>query len=84
VLVCVANEECCATRGVHTPGAAPRMVQLIASRIEKEINLAKRIDLWYLVDSVVQCSLKPGRPGCGPDTPAGTAFPRAVAAALRR
>lgn len=42
------------------------------------------MDLLYLVDSIVQSSLKPGRKGCGPDTPAGQAFPRVVAAALPR
>lgn len=46
--------------------------------------MSRRVDLLYLVDSILQSSLKPGRKGCGPDGAAGQAFPRVVAAALPR
>ncbi len=46
--------------------------------------MSRRVDLLYLVDSVLQSCLKPGRKGCGPDGAAGQAFPRVIAAALPR
>ena len=50
----------------------------------QESVVSRRIDLLYLVDSILQSSLKPGRKGCGPDGAAGQAFPRVIAAALPR
>ena len=40
---------------------------------------ARKVDFFYLIDAVVQCSLREENGG-GPGTPAGLAYPPAVAA----
>ncbi len=63
---------------------APKMVCRILDTLELASTSAQRVPALYLIDSVVQTCRKPHHPGCGPDTRAGKAYPRAVAAALPR
>lgn len=71
------NQGCCGHMCAHVPNPEwPSSAQ--------ETVVSRRVDLLYLVDSILQSSLKPGRKGCGPDGAAGQAFPRVVAAALPR
>lgn len=42
-------------------GGAAALVEVVAVRLEREADLGRRIDFFYLLDSVVQCSMRPGR-----------------------
>ncbi|KAK9821041.1 hypothetical protein WJX74_004804 [Apatococcus lobatus] len=65
-------------------GAAPRIIRTIAEQLKDARTPAKRIDLFYLVDSIAQVSqkAKDGNKETGPESLAGKAFARVIAAAL--
>lgn len=58
-------------------GIAGQVVELIVQRLENEPSLHRRVDLFFLVDSITQLSV-------GAQGVAGTAYPPAVQAALPR
>eukprot|EP00884_Botryococcus_braunii_P014855 jgi/Botrbrau1/23370/Bobra.0051s0022.1 len=63
-------------------GVAASYCRIIVEEIKAEPSGARRINLLYLMDSVIQTSQRPSRPKCGPDSEAGQAFRRLGAAAL--
>ncbi|XP_022758176.1 protein HUA2-LIKE 2-like isoform X1 [Durio zibethinus] len=62
-------------------GVSAKVVEIVARNLERESSLHKRVDLFFLVDSITQCSrgLKAWYPG-----DVGGIYPSAIQAALPR
>lgn len=60
----IGRATACALSGAACQ-AAPRIIRLIADSMEKETNTARRIDMLYLVDSVLQVARNLAPLRCG-------------------
>ncbi|CAD7705016.1 unnamed protein product [Ostreobium quekettii] len=63
---------------------APTIMRMLVGSLAGESDADKRIDLFYLIDSVLQCSQNEGRTNGGRNSISGQQYPKLVSAALNK